>query len=139
MAVNSGGIEFTVDTSELRTEWKAAIRNYERWRDDLDEKLDEVVEEYAEEVFKTAKEEVPVDTGNLRSTIEIILKDAKDSFLKAFVGTQKTTYAAYQEFGTSIMDAQPYLRPALKKHAQDFVKAISQTVTRHAAQASQYK
>lgn len=139
MAVGSAGIEFTVDTSDMRTQWRAAIGNYERWKSDLADKFEGVVDDYAEKVFDTANDEVPVDTGNLKSTIEIILQEAADSFRKAFIGTRKTTYAAYQEFGTSIMEAQPYLRPALKKHADAFVKALARTVTKHAAQASRYK
>ena len=58
-----------------------------------------------------AKRRCPVDTGRLRSSITHELRvDAEG--LHAVVGTD-VEYAAYVEFGTSRMHAQPFLRPAL--------------------------
>jgi HK97 gp10 family phage protein len=124
---------------DFKRKWKAAVRAVEEWTDDLHDAVEDVVEEYAEKVFDTATKEVPVDTGNLRSTIEQILMDGAQKVTKALVGTEKTTYAAYQEFGTTIHEAQPYLRPALKKHAEDFVRAVADAVQDHADNASSYK
>ncbi len=125
--------------NDLDKKISAAVKNVEQWLDDLPEKLDPVIQDYADKVFDEAVREVPVDTGNLRSTIEQILERQAGTVVKAYVGTQKTTYAAYQEFGTSIMNAQPYLRPALKKYAKPFVKAVAEAVKDHADDADSYK
>lgn len=62
-------------------------------------------------VERAAKRLCPVDTGRLRSSItHEIQKDGRG--LVGVVGTN-VSYAAYVEFGTSRMRAQPYLRPAL--------------------------
>jgi HK97 gp10 family phage protein len=51
----------------------------------------------------------PVDLGNLRASIY----DYVDVMgPEGYVGSN-VEYAAYQEYGTKFMDAQPYLRPAL--------------------------
>lgn len=53
----------------------------------------------------------PVDTGRLRSSIQVSRgRDAQGAFVD--IGTN-VEYAAFVEFGTSRMSAQPYLRPAL--------------------------
>jgi HK97 gp10 family phage protein len=53
----------------------------------------------------------PVDTGRLRSSIQVTRgRDATGPFLD--IGTN-VSYAAFVEFGTRYMAAQPYLRPAL--------------------------
>jgi HK97 gp10 family phage protein len=138
MAGGISGMEVKLG-EDFDRKWKAAVRNVEEWVDDLLPKMKPVIEEYADKVFEEAVREVPVDTGNLRSTIEQIFEEMAESVLKAMVGTQKTTYAAYQEFGTTIHEAQPYLRPALKKYAKEFVKAVADTVQEHANDAHRYK
>lgn len=50
---------------------------------------------------------VPVDTGNLKATIG---HSTDDDAAYCFANAE---YAPYQEYGTSRMPAQPYLRPAL--------------------------
>ena len=54
-----------------------------------------------------AKGYCPVDTGNLRGSINFRLEGKE-----AFVGT-KTEYAAYVEFGTRFQKAQPYIEPSI--------------------------
>ena len=58
-------------------------------------------------VANHAKTLAPVDTGNLRGSIDY----AMESNNTAIVGTN-LEYAIYQEFGTRKMAAQPFLRPA---------------------------
>lgn len=130
---------FKVDLNVPRREIRSATRSIENWFDDLWDEVEPIVDEYADRVWKEAWEEVPVDTGNLRSTIEIILRREAMKLITAAVGTRKTTYAHFQEFGTSIHRAQPYLRPALKRHAQDFVDDVTTAVQAHARRASRYK
>lgn len=65
----------------------------------------------AVDVETEAKRLAPVDTGNLRASINHVSgTDAHGPV--AFVGTD-VPYAIYQELGTWKMRAQPFLRPAL--------------------------
>ena len=66
----------------------------------------------------TAQDNVPVDTGHLRDSIEIELKD------NGMTGIVEPTaeYAAYVEFGTRKMTANPYLKPAWEAEKKQFKK-----------------
>ena len=64
-----------------------------------------------------AKYYVPVDTGNLRSSIGTE-GDDKRAIVKA-----SAEYAAYVEFGTVKMESRPYMRPAVYSHVGDIEKA----------------
>ena len=70
-----------------------------------------------------AKEICPVDTGRLRNSIASTVRD--DS---AYIGTN-VEYAKYVELGTSRMDAQPYLKPAVVNHVSQY-RAIVESVMR---------
>lgn len=62
-------------------------------------------------VQRKAKRMCPVDTGRLRSSIaEELGQDSRG--LVEVIGTD-VAYAKHVEFGTSRMNAQPFLRPAL--------------------------
>lgn len=61
----------------------------------------------------------PVDTGRLRNSITHIVNG--DSVV---IGTN-VEYAVYQEFGTSKMKAQPYLKPAVMDHINEY-KSIAE-------------
>ncbi len=69
-----------------------------------------MIEEVGQEVAAMAQTLAPVETGALRDSIAAHPgTDAKaSSQIIADV-----PYAAFQEFGTSIMPAHPFLRPAL--------------------------
>lgn len=66
-----------------------------------------------------AKGYAPVDTGRLRNSISHTADDDA-----AYIGTN-VEYAAYQELGTSRTAAQPYLRPAVELHGDEY-KAIAE-------------
>jgi HK97 gp10 family phage protein len=66
-------------------------------------------------VERTAKENCPVDTGRLRSSINTTVKGQNSDYITATVGTD-VEYAGYVEYGSSKAAAQPYLKPALKKN-----------------------
>lgn len=96
---------------------------------------------------KYAKLKCPVDTGLLRNSITYALdgKEPHKKSYKADKGAEKGSYngeipdegrgkravyigtnveyAAYQEYGTSKIAAQPYLRPAATDHESEY-KAI---------------
>ena len=63
-------------------------------------------------VDRAAKQNAPVDTGRLRSSITWRLGRDSQGLL-GIVGTN-VQYAPYVEFGTARQAAQPYLRPALQ-------------------------
>lgn len=87
----------------------------------------QLVKSVAFQVEALAKMKAPVDTGALRNSIYTSLKDdnnppsestetlpTPDTDVKAFVGPS-VEYAIYQELGTSFMEAQPFLLPALRE------------------------
>jgi HK97 gp10 family phage protein len=59
---------------------------------------------------------VPVDTGALRDSIELLVEGIA-TVATAWVGT-RIRYGGYVEYGTSNTPAQPYLRPALDTIAE---------------------
>ena len=67
-----------------------------------------------------AKKLAPVDTGNLRNSITHTVDDGD---LAAYIGTN-VEYAPYQELGTIHMKAQPFLKPAVADHANEYRKII---------------
>ncbi len=67
-----------------------------------------------------AKKLAPVDTGNLRNSIT---HTAGEDEPAAYIGTN-VEYAPYQELGTIHMAAQPFLKPAVADHANEYRKII---------------
>ena len=65
----------------------------------------------------------PVDTGRLRNSITHKVVD-EDSVA---VGTN-VEYAIYQEFGTSKMKAQPYLKPAVMNHIDEYKRIAEESL-----------
>ena len=69
----------------------------------------------------------PVDTGNLRSSIDYeVSSDDADIFTPV-------QYAAHIEYGTSNMAAQPFLRPALDNNKGNIVKLFSDVYKKYLA------
>ena len=67
-----------------------------------------------------AKKLCPVDTGNLRNSITHDLDDGEPA---AYIGTN-VEYAPYVCLGTIHMKAQPFLKPAVADHANEYRKII---------------
>jgi HK97 gp10 family phage protein len=74
------------------------------------------VAEQGAKVEEAAKGIVPVDTGALRDSIELLVEGIA-TVATAWVGTT-IRYGGFVEYGTSITPAQPYLRPALDTIAE---------------------
>jgi len=67
-----------------------------------------------------AKLRAPVDTGQLRASIQHqVNEDSAD------IGTN-VTYAEYLEYGTSRQRAQPFLRPALDENEQQIRNVVAE-------------
>lgn len=73
-----------------------------------------------------AAQKAPVDTGTLRRSIHTETAEI-DSGVAARIGTN-VEYAAAQEFGTSRMRAQPYLRPAYDEQKAAALKEMARAL-----------
>lgn len=67
-----------------------------------------------------AKKLAPVDTGNLRNSITHEVDDGEPA---AYIGTN-VEYASYVCLGTIHMKAQPFLKPAVADHTNEYRKII---------------
>lgn len=92
------------NSAEVSTEIKSALL---RWL----ETCGLVAEGYAKKL-------APVDTGNLRNSITHEVDDGEPA---VYIGTN-VEYAPYQELGTIHIKAQPFLKPAVADHANEFRK-----------------
>lgn len=72
---------------------------------------DFVLAKAASQILVQMKAMTPVDTGRLRGSETI-----QSSPGRYVVGPVGVPYAAYVEFGTSRMRAQPYVRPAVQQY-----------------------
>lgn len=93
-------------------------------RDLIDQATDEAIERALEAIGLQAegyaKMLCPVDTGRLRNSITHTY-DASEQ--KAYVGTN-VEYAAYVEYGTSKTKPQPYIRPAVADHGDEYKEIV---------------
>ena len=64
-----------------------------------------------------------VDTGTLRASIMV----DEVTPTKAVIGPH-TDYAEHLEFGTSRLQAYPYMRPALDQHEGEIIGAVEATI-----------
>jgi len=105
---------------------------------ELDKKLRELEPKLARKVTRKAlrdaakmtaakaKELVPVDEGDLRDSIRVRSGKSRKGTVSVIVTTSasdnlftgESYYGAFLEFGTSTIEARPYLRPALEQTAQ---------------------
>lgn len=76
-----------------------------------------------------AKKEAPVDTGALKASIGSEIVKGPGSVIIGKVGST-LEYAPYQEYGTSKMKAQPYLRPTLKKYKTRVIKMFEKGIAK---------
>lgn len=88
----------------------------------IENNLADIISKGAETVCESAKSLCPVDTGRLQSSINV------QSGGNTAVISADTEYAAFVEFGTSKMSAQPYLVPALLSNEQAILSAIFEAI-----------
>lgn len=98
-------MEFNVTYDE------AKIRSFENgmkaFRQVLAPQVKRILVENGKEVFRRAKEDVPVDTGNLR---DHIFYEELENGIRIF--TRDVIYDVFVEYGTRKMAAQPFMTPA---------------------------
>lgn len=74
-----------------------------------------------------AESGVPVKTGNLQSSIKKEVKvQGRNVVGRVYVDTKKAKYAKYVEFGTSKMQARPFMRPALDMNQEKIRKIFGE-------------
>ena len=105
-----------IDASELR----ALSRDLKAGAGQVRPRAEQVVKKSAFDIEATGKINAPVDTGNLESSISTDIDG-----LTAQIGPT-AEYGGYVEYGTSKMDAQPYMGPAVDRHAPTFESALGQ-------------
>ncbi len=93
----------------------------------IPERVKQIVAKAADDVEANAKAVVPVDTGNLKSSIQTTFEDAG---AVAYVGPRSVDYAIHVEYGTVKMRAQPYMRPAAERVRPAFVAAMKQVANK---------
>ena len=71
-----------------------------------------------------AKKLAPVDTGNLRNSITHEVDDGEPA---AYIGTN-VEYASYVCLGTIHMKAQPFLKPAVNDHKDEYRKILENSL-----------
>ena len=71
-----------------------------------------------------AKKLAPYDTGNLRNSIT---HDVDDGEPAAYIGTN-VEYAPYVCLGTIHMKAQPFLKPAVNDHKDEYRKILENSL-----------
>ena len=87
--------------------------------DEIEERVSAAIAAGAEAVADNARSICPVDTGALRDSIAVS-QDGMSAEVSA-----NTDYAAYVEFGTSKMVAQPYLVTSLLGNENAVLSAIA--------------
>lgn len=110
-----------------------AQETFEKMLSTADSRLLAVMTQAGWETEKEAKRYVPVDTTNLRDSIESRTQPQRNTILTE-VGTN-VEYAPHVEYGTRKMAAQPYLRPAVDEVSSKLERRIRMAVLEAAEEA----
>jgi len=100
-----------------------ARRRLEQIADRIAGATDKACEEFAEEAKDHMKGIVPVDTGVLKESIEVV--KVGDTWT---VGPRGVDYAVFVENGTSRSPAQPYVEPTIQWAKQVGPKRIARKI-----------
>lgn len=84
--------------------------------------ISEIIAAGADRVCENAKSICPVDTGALRDSISVNTEGNRAEI------SANTDYAAYVEFGTSVMAPQPYLVPSLIGNSGAVLAAMADAI-----------
>ncbi len=111
--------------SKITVKWKVNLRTKEAEAEVIKasaQGLRDVVVDIANDAIQGS----PVLTGNNRRSIKFEVGPGGEVAKKELEGAVYSTsgYGGYLETGTVKMAAQPYMKPALDKHAKDLPKQI---------------
>jgi HK97 gp10 family phage protein len=93
-------------------------------KDLFDSDIPKVLQDAADTFVSKAQQNAPVDTGNLRDNIAVEEVDETHA-----VVTSGAEYSIYVEEGTSKMQAQPFMQPALAEMENEFHAMMTKAVT----------
>ena len=94
---------------------RMAAQRTRRLGQDLEAVMQALLQDIATEIVAEAVRRVPVRTGRLQSSIDVLAEG------KGFVEVGATApYAGFVVFGTSTMVARPYLDPAVRRQVRRF-------------------
>ena len=116
-------ITIKIDLKDTLEKLDNMVRNIEKGQDLIEKLSDEMVDFMVTE----AMTKVPVDTGDLMSSIHYegsfpnyqLVADAKNRYTNQ-------SYGQYVEFGTSMQQAQPYMWPAVYSAVNTYLPIIQQ-------------
>jgi len=93
--------------------------------------LDDAAKAGARVVFNDAKRNCPVDTGNLRDSIELQpdKKTAKKATWKVTLNLKKCYYGRFVLLGTRKKPARPFLQQATDQNRNKIADAVNDTVS----------
>lgn len=97
--------------------------------DGLSDKLKDAVGDAAQVVVDSARGKAPVETGNLKKSIDKEVENSKDNncFFRVGIG-KEAWYGRFAEYGTMYKPARPFLRPAVDENKDDVVKKIREAL-----------
>lgn len=87
-------------------------------------KVKQIVKDNGAALQEAAQRKAPVDTGNLKQNIGL---EIRDGGMTAEV-EPTAEYAAYVEYGTRFMNAQPYMRPSYNQQKEKFKSDMKKLV-----------
>lgn len=90
----------------------------------------DVAARVARRAMKTAKSVAPVETGTLRDEIHLERQGERVSI------EATNRYAAFQEYGTTSMAPNPFMKPAFQRHAPELVAEVERVRNKLVARLS---
>ena len=93
--------------------------NFGEARSSLDSAIQRALEAIGIQAEGYAKEEAPIDTGELRNNISYATMDNR-----AVAIGSNTEYAIYQEMGTYKMSPHPFIQPAINDHTDEYKSIV---------------
>jgi len=82
------------------------------WQKHIQANLHELLDKLGEDITEDAKRLAPVESGKLRDSISY---EVEDRTVHVY---SDVDYSPFVEAGTSVMNPQPYLKPALYKNRE---------------------
>lgn len=109
-------------------------RGFDRFADELESELGAAVDDIVEWIGEDAQDNAPVDTGELRDSIEWLVERVAGMVVEGEV-VVGADHGPFVEFGTVHMQAQPYLAPAIDANRGRIVRRVERAVSSARRQA----